>query len=284
MTATTPTTAGDTSGGTAGSRGVSARARRDTADVTIRPVPFHRLLDVELRKTLDTRAGAWLLASIALIACLVVGVFALWGNEDELDMQSFASTISFPMLLVLPMVAVLAVTSEWTQRSALTTFALVPRRGRVVGAKAAAALLVAVAASAVQLGASALGAVAAAAFRGLDARWDLPLDLALRLALLNVVAVAVGFAWAVLIRASAPALVAYLTFVLVLPMLSGIVAAVSDWYSEHSAWLDLSSTMLVLSAPSVSGEEWAQLGTAALLWVGVPLAVGLRRLVRVEIR
>jgi len=40
------------------------------------------------------------------------------------------------------MIAILAVTSEWSQRSGLTTFTLVPSRGRVIGAKAIATIIV----------------------------------------------------------------------------------------------------------------------------------------------
>ena len=40
------------------------------------------------------------------------------------------------MTIILPMIAILSVTSEWSQRSGLTTFTLVPHRGRVILAKA----------------------------------------------------------------------------------------------------------------------------------------------------
>lgn len=266
--------------GTASERPVPAAARRRPPA----PVPLTRLVDVEVRKMLDTRAGAWLLVSIALIAAAVVGAAALWGRDEEVGLASFTSMIGFTMQLVLPMVAVLAVTSEWNQRSALTTFALVPRRGRVVLAKGVATVAVALAASVVQLAAAALGTFAASAFRGIDPVWDLTLEQASRAALLNVVALAVGFAFAVLIRASAPALVAYLGFVLILPSLSGMVAGFAPWWAEHGTWLDLSLAMSVLGAPGVTGEQWAQLGTASLVWIGVPLAVGMRRLLRAEIR
>ena len=62
----------------------------------------------------------------------------LWAPDSELTYDTFAAAIGFPMSVILPMVAILSVTSEWTQRSGLTTFTLVPHRGRVIAAKAVA--------------------------------------------------------------------------------------------------------------------------------------------------
>ena len=39
------------------------------------------------------------------------------------------------MTVILPIIAILSVTGEWSQRSGLTTFTLVPHRGRVIPAK-----------------------------------------------------------------------------------------------------------------------------------------------------
>src|SRR3712207_8360666 len=50
--------------------------------------------------------------------------------------------IGVPMTVILPIIAVLSVTSEWSQRSGLATFTLVPHRGRVLLAKAMAVVLV----------------------------------------------------------------------------------------------------------------------------------------------
>ena len=55
------------------------------------------------------------------------------------------SPSAIPMSVILPIIAALSVTAEWSQRSGLTTFTLAPHRGRVLLAKAAAAVLLAVA-------------------------------------------------------------------------------------------------------------------------------------------
>ena len=57
-------------------------------------------------------------------------------RDDELTYNSFAPAIGIAMTVVLPSIAIFSVTSEWSQRSGLTTFTLVPHRGRVISSKA----------------------------------------------------------------------------------------------------------------------------------------------------
>ena len=108
------------------------------------PIPRSRLISVELQKMFDTRSGFWLMASILITSVLATGAVILWAPDSELTYSTFATAIGFPMAVILPMIAVLSVTSEWSQRSGLTTFTLVPHRGRVISAKAIAAIIVGV--------------------------------------------------------------------------------------------------------------------------------------------
>ena len=80
----------------------------------------------------DTRSGFWLMASIVILSLLATGAVILFAPDDELTYATFAAAIGFPMTVILPMIAILSVTSEWSQRSGLTTFTLVPHRGRVI--------------------------------------------------------------------------------------------------------------------------------------------------------
>ncbi|WP_407317263.1 ABC transporter permease subunit [Isoptericola halotolerans] len=248
------------------------------------PVPLSRLVDVEVRKLVDTRASRWLLAAVPLLTLVVVTGVTLWGRDEEVTFGMHTTTNMMPLEFVLPLVAVLAVAGEWSQRAALTTFALVPRRGRVVVAKAAALLVVTLAATATVVALSALGTVVAAQVRGIEAVWDLPLELALRLAVANVLVVAFGFLVGVAIRSTAPAMVAYLGFMFVVPMISSVVAGAWTWWAENGAWLDLSWSSSFVTSPEMTGEQWAQVGTSSLIWVVVPMVVAVRRLLRVEIR
>ncbi|WP_277211682.1 hypothetical protein [Isoptericola croceus] len=248
------------------------------------PIPLSRLIDVESRKLVDTRSSRWLLAAVPLLTLIVVTGVTLWGREDEVTFGMHTTTNMMPLELLLPLVAVLSVAGEWSQRAALTTFALVPRRGRVMVAKAAALLVVTLAATVTVVVLSAIGTAVATRVRGIEAVWDLPLDLALRLAVANVVVVAFGFGVGVAIRSTAPAMVAYLGFMFVVPMLSSVVAGLWTWWAENGPWFDLSWSTSFVTAPEISGDQWAQLATSALLWIVLPTVLAVRRLLRVEIR
>ena len=62
----------------------------------------------------DTRSGFWMMMSIAITATLATGAVILWAPDSELTYDTFAAAIGFPMSVILPMVAILSVTSEWT--------------------------------------------------------------------------------------------------------------------------------------------------------------------------
>ena len=101
-------------------------------------IPFSRLVNVEFRKSWDTRAGFWLLFSIGaivlvaeLIAAIVTGV----NDVDDVNFGTFATVAGFISQILLPVLGIMLVTSEWSQRTAMVTFSLEPRRARVVQAK-----------------------------------------------------------------------------------------------------------------------------------------------------
>jgi ABC-2 type transport system permease protein len=98
-------------------------------------IPLGRIITTEVRKMFDTRAGYWLMVSIAITALLATGAVALFASDSQTTYATFTKAIGFPMAAILPLVALLSVTSEWSQRSGLTTFTLVPRLGRVILAR-----------------------------------------------------------------------------------------------------------------------------------------------------
>ena len=108
-------------------------------------MPLSRVIKVELRKMFDTRSGFWLLASIVITGLLTMVATIAFAPDADLTYYNFAKAIGFPMTVVLPIIAILAITSEWSQRSGLTTFTLVPHRNRVVSAKAVSSVAVAIA-------------------------------------------------------------------------------------------------------------------------------------------
>src|SRR6188472_3766862 len=157
--------------------GLTKRAEAGTPRVRRAPrtapgrIPLTRVVAVELRKSFDTRSGFWLLAAIGIAALLTTGAVIAWAPASEFSYSQFTLAIGVPMTVILPIIAILSVTAEWSQRSGLTTFTLVPHRGRVVFAKAIVAISIAVASMLLAFVIGALGNLVAAALAGRDAVW-----------------------------------------------------------------------------------------------------------------
>ena len=254
------------------------------ARVVRRPVPLTRVVSVELRKMFDTRSGFWLMASIVIAALLATGAVILFAPGEELTYDTFSAAIGFPMTVILPMVAILSVTGEWSQRSGLTTFTLVPHRGRVISAKALSAVLVGVVSIPLAFAIGAVGNVVGTAIAGTDLVWDMSLAHAAYIVLANVLGMLVGFMLGVLIRSSAGAIVAYFVFAFVLPTLSMLLAQSQDWFEKLQPWVDFNFAQSRLFDVGMTSEHWAQLGVSSILWLVLPLAVGLALLMRSEVK
>ncbi|UUZ59962.1 hypothetical protein [Nocardioides sp. B-3] len=141
----------------------------------VRSIPTARLIKVELRKMFNTRSGFWMLISIGVLSVIATGAVIIFAPDSAVTYENFATAIGFPMSVILPMIAILGVTSEWSQRSGLTTFTLVPSRGRVIGAKAIATFLVGLASMAVAFAVGAPGNLGGSALAGVDTVWDISL-------------------------------------------------------------------------------------------------------------
>lgn len=247
-------------------------------------IPFTRILGVELRKMFDTRSGFWLIASIGITAVLATTATIIFAPDDELTYEAFASAIGFPMAVILPMIAILLVTSEWSQRSGLTTFTLVPHRGRVISAKAIVAVGVAVVSMFLAAGIGAVGNIVGTAIAGVETTWNIGLEEFSLIVLANVVGLLMGFMLGVLTRNSAAAIVVYFVYALLLPTISNYLASTQEWWADNAAWFDFNYATSALFNEHLTGEQWAQLSTAGLIWLIVPLAVGLRLVLRSEIK
>ena len=73
----------------------------------------------------------------------------------------------------MPVLAIISITSEWSQRTGLVTFTLEPRRLRVVWAKFVAVLILAVATLVLAIVLGAIGTLIGAAITGDDPVWNL---------------------------------------------------------------------------------------------------------------
>jgi len=247
-------------------------------------IPMHAVLRVELAKMFDTRSGFWLTASIGIVALLASAGVILFAPDDQLTYESFATAIGAPIAIILPVIAILSVTAEWSQRTGLTTFTLVPHRGRVIAAKAVCTVGIAVASMLVAIVVGALGNIVGTAIAGVDTTWGVSLVGYLQIVLANVLGMLVGFMLGVLIRNSAGAIVAYFVYALLLPGISSALARTQEWYRDNSPWFDFNFAQTRLFDGSMTAQHWAQLGTASLLWLVIPLAIGVRLVLRSEVK
>jgi ABC-2 type transport system permease protein len=251
---------------------------------SVSPIPTTRLVGVELRKMFDTRAGFWLVAGIGIAALLATAAVIIFAPREELTYETFATAIGAPMSILLPVVAILALTGEWSQRSGLTTFTLVPHRGRVIFAKAVAILGVAIVSMVAAAAIGAVGNIVGTAIAGVDTSWNVSLTEFGYIVLANVIGMAIGFMLAVLIRNSAGAIVGYFVYTALLPTISSALASTQDWWRDNGPWLDINYASSALYNGSMTGEQWAQLGVTTLVWLWIPLAIGLRAVLRAEVK
>jgi ABC-2 type transport system permease protein len=255
-----------------------------TIDTTRPGVPLGRLVKLELRKMFDTRSGFWLMMSIAIVALIATIGCILFVPDEDLEFAVFGTAVGFPMALLLPVIAILSVTSEWSQRTGLITFTLVPDRVSVIVSKAIAAVIVGVTGMLIAFVIGALGNVIGAAVNGVDAVWDVQLTDYVLIVFANVLGLLVGFMLGVLIRNTPGAIVGYVVYSFLLPTVFGILAALQDWFKDLQPWVDFNSAQIPLFDGGPSGEGWAQLGTSGLIWLVIPLSVGIWALLRSEVK
>jgi ABC-type transport system involved in multi-copper enzyme maturation permease subunit len=234
---------------------------------------FARLTGVELRKMVDTRAGFWLQLIVAVVTLAAIVIVCIVADADEVSFRDLLAIGVTPGAILLPIVGILLVSSEWSQRTALITFTLVPKRMRVMRAKLAAGLVLGVILIAIAL---VLAAVAIVAIGG---EWELGTVIFGQTILLVLTAMLTGIAFGALFLSSAPAIV--LSFVL--PLGWAALGSIR-WLNDAAQWLDTTRTTEPMLERTLSGEEWAQLGTSMALWLALPLAIGLWRITKGEIR
>ncbi|MFF4413564.1 ABC transporter permease [Streptosporangium sp. NPDC001559] len=240
-------------------------------------IPFHRLLLVETRKIFDTRSGKILTAVlVALTIASVVGRGVVAGPR----LFTLTGTAGIGFGILLPVLAVLSVTGEWSHRTALTTFALEPRRARVLAAKFLPPLAVAVVATVFALLVAVPATAVVAAVQHVPADWTVP-PLALPgMAATFVLLTAMGSAFGVLSLNAPVAIVVCLTNT----MLWSVVSRLGETGRVLAEWFDLGNTTGPLATGTMTGGDAVRLATSILLWIALPAALGTIRVSRTEIR
>jgi ABC-2 type transport system permease protein len=250
-----------------------------TLDVSGTPgISFLRLVTVEMRKMGDTRAGKWLLITIAVITLLAVGLLLVFGDADGKVFENFLGVVATPQGFLLPVLGVLLVTSEWGQRAALTTFTLVPHRERIIGAKVVAAVALGLVAILIAV---ALAAAATLVAGSADPWGGYGLGDVGKFGLLQTMGILQGLAFGMVFLNSAAAIVTFF----VLPIAFSIVTSIVEAFRDVQPWVDLGTSQVPLfEGDALSGEEWAQVATGGLLWIVLPMALGAWRMMRSEVK
>ncbi len=258
---------------------MSAATVSPTLDVSgTSRIPLTRIIQVEVRKMSDTRAGMWLLITIGAVSALVMAGFFIWGKGADKTFLDFLAYAGIPMNVLLPVLGILLITQEWGQRTALVTFTQVPARSRVLLAKLVAAVVFAL------VGLLLAAAIAAplALLGGADQPWDdVSVGLMASIVLGLLISIVWGLAFGAALLNSAFAIVLYF----LVPTIISVVAEIWTAAGDQLAWIDLGSAQgRLFDSAGLTGEQWGQLAVGALVWIGVPAAIGVWRIVRSEVK
>ncbi|TNM37473.1 ABC transporter permease [Nocardioides albidus] len=258
-----------------------------TLDVSSTPrTPLSRLVGVEIRKAIDTRAGFWFASSIVGLVLVVLLIYTLAAPDAAKNFGDMLQVAGGVLGYFLPILIIMLVTGEQSQRNGLVTFTLEPQRSRVVAAKFLAGI--ALAATVMVLAfLIALVFTAVAAATGATPEWSVEGSLLFNgFVLANLIGIFVGFAIAMLLMNTPAGIVAYFVYSLILPIAAGILSALSSGFEKIAPWIEFNTaqTPLFTGDYQPSGEEWAQLVVTGTLWLVVPLVLGTLRLLRIEFK
>ena len=247
----------------------------NTAGVHTRP-GLGRLVAVELRKIVDTRAGFWMQVATVAITALVVIVRSVVGDAADHTFAAILDVGVKPAAVLLPIAGILLVTSEWSQRTGMLTFALAPMRSRVLAAKLIASLVLALGMLVMAVGVVAAGVLVASP--GVDGTWSDVAPLIGQSAVYLGGGMLTGVAFGMVLLASAPAIVALFA----LPITWTAVASLS-LFADAAPWLDTRLALGPMPQEIMSTTQWAHAGTALALWMLLPLLIGIWRITRREV-
>jgi ABC-2 type transport system permease protein len=241
-------------------------------------VPLTTLIKVELRKMLDTRSGMWLLITIAAVTVIACTIFGLAGHDQDRTFYNFMQFAGAPQGFLLPVLGILLVTQEWSQRTGMVTFSLEPHRSRILSAKVVAALLVGLAAFLIAV---AVAFLATTVFGGTDPYRDFSGVDVLKFGILQVTGILQGLAFGLLLLNSAAAIVLYFVVPTVFSILFNVIPSLQD----SAPWIDFGTAQGPLqNSGNLTGTEWAQLAVTAIIWVILPFFIGLWRVLRAEVK
>lgn len=245
--------------------------------VPIKPLRFTTLARVETRKILDTSSGRGVLVCVVALA-VMVSIWQLFTlDQEQLSVPMYVMGPVQMVCMITPLIGLMTMTSEFTQRTALSTFTLAPWRLRVLWAKAIAATAVSIVATVVSIAIAMVGAWASNAITDTTAMYDGIGDTIRGLLLTSILTSILGLAIGALVPQTAIAASIYF----IAPVAFSVLAAAV--LKDAAPWFDIFAAFDRLGGdePFV---ELAQTVTSLSLWVVIPAALGATRAVRREIK
>jgi len=241
-------------------------------------IPFSRLVRAELRKLTDTRASRLLLIATAVATPVVIAVMLAVAAPRDLNYTRLVDFTQTPQKFLLPALAILVVTSEWSQRTGLVTFTLVPSRSRVLRAKASATLGLGLALIIIAFAVAAAGNLLSGLRHG-GGSWAFGALGFGEMILVQLLTLLEGLAFGMLLRVSAAAIAAYY----VLPTVWSALFS-TPGLKGNAPWFDLNQAQGPLYTHDITATGWLQLLCAASIWVLLPLTAGIVHALRSEIK
>ena len=201
-------------------------------------------------------------------------LFCIFGETDDLIFRDMFALAILPASILLPIIGILLVSSEWSQRTALITFTLVPKRMRVMSAKIAAGVVLGVIVLAIGFVVSVL------AIAIVGGAWTMGLVVFLQICLLLVTVDAQRRR----VRRGVPELRRRRSSCTSrCRSRSGALGAI-PFFNDAAGWIDTTQTTGPLTEGVASGIEWARFWVSMGVWMILPLAIGLYRIAKGEIR
>jgi ABC-2 type transport system permease protein len=192
-------------------------------------------------------------------------------HSSAQDLSNYLAVVAIGVTLLLPVVSILTLTSEWSQRTVLTTFTQDPRRDRVLAAKLA-----------VGVGLAAIGAlagliIASAGLQVSDAlgrpvSWNIDASALIGYGLFVLLSSLMGMAFGALLHNTAAAVAAYFAIPTLITLVAVPVSSIRDW-------VDTATTSDWILHGHWAGHT-AQILTSVGIWVALPLVTGLARTLR----
>ena len=94
----------------------------------------------------------------------------------------------------------------------------------------------------------------------------------------------VGFAFGTLLLNTPAAIVCFFAYFTLVPAVLGIAADGIGWFASVRPWIDFSDAQFTLSEDGFGAVDWAQFFVAGTIWLVVPIAAGVARMLRVEVK